>query len=169
MARDYEDIHDLDDLNGEELRSVIRDHLAEHNGLDGDRITVQIDHGTVILGGTVGTDGERLIAERVVTDVLGIERVQNEIFVDATQRATNPEAIDEKLAKSDQTEGLALGDREVTVQAEAEDEEVREDLDADLYGTTDVRKAIEEGTAWNPPDSPTQEGFTGRGEIGENH
>ena len=30
-------------------------------------------------------------------------------------------------------------------------------------------KAIEEGTAWIPPESPTQEGFTGRDETGENH
>ena len=38
-----------------------------------------------------------------------------------------------------------------------------------LYGTTDVQKTIEEGTAWIPPESPTPEGLTDRGEFGEDH
>ncbi len=170
MARDFEDIHDLDDLNGDELRTVVREHLADHEGLDGDRITVQVDHGMVILGGVVGTDGERLIAERVVTDVLGIERVRNDIFVEATQRATEPETAEESRSSADRSirpDGQQPGEDDMP--REAEDEEVQEDLDADLYGTTDVSKAIEEGTPWIPPDSPTQEGFTRGGEFGENH
>ena len=34
-----------------------------------------------------------------------------------------------------------------------------DELDARLYGTHDVMSAIEQGTSWVPPESPTQEGF----------
>jgi hypothetical protein len=167
MARDFENINDIDDLSDDELRELVREELGAHNALDIDDLTVRVEDGTVILAGRVGTDGERLIAEHVVTDVLGAERVRNDIFVDPMRRAVSPEAVDESLVEDDRTEGLLLGDRVVPLSPEVE--EVEEDLDADLYGTTDVRRATEEGTAWIPPESPTQEGLTGRDEFGENH
>jgi hypothetical protein len=167
MARDFENINNLDDLNDDELRGLVREHLEAHNALDIDDLTVRVEDGTVILGGRVGTDGERLIAEHVVTDVVGAERYRNEIFVDPTRRAVSPEAIDEHLVDEDRREGLALGDRAVPLSPEAD--HLEEDLDSELYGTTDVQRAIEDGAAWIPPESPTQEGFTGRGELGEDH
>jgi hypothetical protein len=167
MARDYEDINDLDDLSDDELRGLVREHLEAHNALDIDDLTVIVQDGVIILGGRVGTDGERLIAEHVVTDVVGALRYRNEIFVDPIRRATSPEAVDEHIADEDRREGLLLGDRAVPLSPEAE--HMQEDLDADLFGTTDVQHAIEDGTAWIPPESPTPEGLTGRDEIGENH
>jgi hypothetical protein len=115
----------------------------------------------------VGTDGERLIAEHVVTDLLGAQRCRNEIFVDPARRALSPEAIDEHLVEVDRAAGLQLGDRPLPLSPEAEGTE--ENLDADLFGTTDVSRAIQDGTPWVPPESPTQEGFTERGEFGEDH
>jgi hypothetical protein len=47
-----------------------------------------------------------------------------------------------------------------------------EDLDARLWGTTDVGKAIAEGTPWIPPESSTQEGLEGTADgptPGEDH
>ncbi|HEU4787171.1 MAG TPA: BON domain-containing protein [Gemmatimonadaceae bacterium] len=167
MARDYEDVHDLDDLSDDELRGLVREHLAAHNALDIDEITVQAENGMVVLGGRVGTDGERLIAEHVVTDLLGAQRCRNEIFVDPSRRAISPEAIDEHLVQEDRESGLQLGDRPLPLSPEAETTE--EDLDAELFGTTDVGRAIQDGTPWVPPESPTQEGFTERGEFGEDH
>jgi hypothetical protein len=167
MARDFEDMNDIDDLSDDELRGLVREHLEAHNALDIDDLTVRVEDGTVILGGRVGTDGERLIAEHVVTDVVGIEKYRNEIFVDATRRAVSPEAVDEHIVDEDRREGLALGDRAVPLSPEAE--HLEEDLDSELYGTTDVQRAIEDGNAWIPPESPTQEGLTGRGELGEDH
>jgi hypothetical protein len=167
MARDFEDINNLDDLSDDELRGLVRDHLAAHNALDIDDLTVRVENGLVILGGRVGTDGERLVAEHVVTDVVGAQRYRNEIFVDPIRRAESPEAVDEHLADEDRREGLLLGDRPVPLNPEAEHRE--EDLDSDLFGTTDVQHAIEDGTAWIPPESPTQEGLGGRGELGEDH
>jgi len=167
MARDFEDIHDIDDLNDDELRGLVREHLAAHNGLDIDDITVQAQNGNVILSGRVGTDGERLIAEHIVTDLVGAQNCRNDIFVDPSRRAISPEAIDEHLVDEDRREGLLLGDRPVPLSPEAEHRE--EDLGAELYGTTDVQESIENGIGWIPPESTTQEGLTDRGEFGEDH
>ena len=167
MARDFEDLNSIDDLNDDELRGLVREHLAAHNALDIDDFTVEARDGLIILSGRVGTDGERLVAEHIVTDLVGAQRCQNNVFVDPTRRATNPEAVDEDLANEDRVEGLLLGDKPVPI--ESETETVEEDLDAELYGTTDVGHAIQDGTSWIPPESPTQEGFTGRNEFGEDH
>ena len=167
MAQDFEDIHDLDDLSDEELRDLVRERLAAHNGLDIDDLQVTVKDGTVCLDGRVGTDAERLVADHVVTDVLGVSSLENRIFVDPIRRAESPIAIDDHLADTDRREGLLLGDRAVPLSPEVE--EVADDPDAELYGTTDVHKVIEEGTAWIPPESPTPEGLAEEGEFGEDH
>lgn len=169
MPGDFENIHDIQDLDDRELRDVVRSHLRAHNGLDADYITVLVANGAVTLEGRVGTDNERRVAEHVLTDVLGLT-VTNALVVQAIHRAESPEAIDEHLADDDRTAGLLLGDRPVPLDPETE--EAEEDLDASLYGTTDVGKAIADGTAWIPPDAPTPEGLEGTagGEsVGEDH
>jgi hypothetical protein len=161
---DFENLHDIADLTDRELRDVVRSHLRAHNGLDADYITVQVADGEVTLEGRVGTDVERRVAERVLTDVLGIERVNNALVVQAIHRAESPMDIDDHLNEEERTEGLLLGDRPVPLTAESE--HLEEDLDARLGGTTDIRKAIEEGTAWIPPESPTPEGLEGSSDRG---
>ena len=156
MARDFEDLHDIDDLNDDELRQLVRTHLDAEQGLDADDITVVVEDGVVALAGRIGTEAEARIAEHVVTDVLGIEQFENQLVVDPIRRGTSPEAIDDHLADEAERAGKLLGDRAVPFSPEAE--QVRDDLDDRLYGTTDVQDAIAEGTAWNPPDSPTPEG-----------
>lgn len=170
MARDYENLDDLDDLNDGEMRDLVREHLRNHNGIDPDDITVRVADGEVVLEGRVGTDAERRIAEHVLTDVVGIASVRNNLVVDAIRRAESPLDIDDHLAEDDRTEGLLLGDRAVPLSPEAE--HLEEDLDAQLSGTTDVGKAIQDGTAWIPPESPTQEGMEGTDGLprsGEDH
>jgi hypothetical protein len=170
MGRDFEDVNDIDDLDDDELRGMVREHLAADSALDIDDLTINVEDGHVILDGRVGTDEERRIAEHIVTDVLGVEDYENNIFVDPVRRATSPEAADDNLADEDATEGRLLGDRPVSLSPEVEDR--LEDEDAQLYGTTDLSHAIEEGTSWIPPEAPTPEGFPGqdeRGEFGEDH
>jgi hypothetical protein len=159
MGHDFEDIDDVEDLSDTELRDVVRDRLAEHRGLDPRDITVSVHDRVVALDGRVGTDSERRIAERVVTDLMGIETVRNNLVVDSLRRAESPEAIDDHIADEDEHSGLLLGDRAVPFSAEAE--HLEEDLDSRLFGTTDVGNAIESGTSWTPPTSPTQEGAEG--------
>jgi BON domain len=159
MARDFENIDDVDDLDDNELRRLVRERLAEHRGLDLGDIDVTVHDHVVALDGRVGTDGERRIAERIVTDLVGLNDVQNNLIVDSLRRAESPEAVDDHLADEDEHSGLLLGDRAVPLSPEAE--HLEEDLDSRLFGTSDVRNAIQNGTPWSPPTAPTQEGIEG--------
>lgn len=166
MARDYEDINSIDGLSDAELRGLVREQLAAHNALDIDDFTIEAHDGKVILAGRVGTDGERLVAERIITDVLGIRNFRNDVFVDPTRRAISPEAADESVVDDDRREGVLLGDRPVPLSPEVEDQEPS--LDAELYGTSDPHIAISDATAWIPPENPTPEGLV-EGSEGEDH
>lgn len=169
MPGDFENLHDISDLNDRELRDLARSALREHHGLDPEYISVKVKDGAVALEGRVGTDYERRVAERVLTDVLGLKDVRNDLVVAAMHRAESPNDIHEHLADEERNEGLLLGDRPVPLDPEAE--HLEEDLDARLFGTSDVGKAISEGVTWIPPESPTQEGLEGTdGTVsGEDH
>lgn len=169
MARDYENLHDLDDLSDDELKALVREHLAAHNGLDIDDLEVRVDGGVVHLGGRVGTDGERRIAEHVVTDVLGIVSVSNEITVDAIRRAESPMAVDDHLADEERTEGLLLGDRPRQHSDEAAPLDDERNTDERLFGSTDISDVISGGVPWIPPESPTPEGLGSDERTGEDH
>ena len=96
---------------------------------------------------------------------------ENNIFVDPVRRAESPEAADDTSRRRGQRPKdacSAIGRCGISPEAET----TTEDLDAELYGTTDVGHAIEEGTPWIPPEAPTPEGYPGqeeRGEFGEDH
>ena len=171
MARDYEDIQNLDQLDDREIRDLVRERLAEHNGLDIDDIVVQVEKGAISLSGRVGTEGERRIAEHILTDVLGIEEFTNDLVIDPLRRAESPIDMDDHLAEEDRSAGLLLGDRAVPLSPEAE--HLADDAETDLAGTTDVQDAIEGAKSWNPPESPTQEGMSGTdagpADFGEKH
>jgi len=172
MASDFENLDDVANLDDRELRDVVRSHLRAHDGLDVDYITVLVDQGAVVLEGRVGTDAERRVAEHVLTDVLGLANVRNDLVVQSIHRAESPLDNEDSLASEERSEdgGPLLGDREVPLSPEAESRE--DDLDARLYGTSDVGKAISDGTPWIPPESPTQEGLEGTaggGTPGEDH
>jgi hypothetical protein len=156
MAHDFENMDDLEDLSDAEIRRLVRDRLSEHRGLDLRDITVSVHDRVVELSGRVGTEGERRIAERVITDTIGIPNVRNDLIVDSLRRAESPEATDESEADEEERAGLQLGDRPVPLSSESQ--HLEEDLDARLFGTADVGSAIQNGESWNPPSSPTQEG-----------
>ena len=173
MARDYEDIHDIDDLNDDELTGLVREHLAAHKGLDVDDIAVRTADGVVHLEGRVGTEAELRIAERVLSDVVGIAEFENALVVDPIRRADSPEATDDHLADEEEHEGLLLGDRPLNQQDAVHLNRGDEELDERLFGTTDVQDSIAHGTAYIPPTSPTPEGLggtdAGPNAMGEDH
>ena len=161
MARDYEDIHDIDDLDDDELHELVRDHLTANNFVDADDITVRVADGVVHLEGRVGSEAQSRVAERLVTDLLGIQTVENELVVDPLRRTESPEDIDEHVVAQDREVGLLLGDyppqdTDDIVQARGD-----EDASERALGTTDVQDAIAHGTAYIPPSSPTPEGMSG--------
>jgi hypothetical protein len=159
VERDYEDIREIDELSDNELRALIRDTFDRQLLFDPDDVEVHVHDHVVRLSGRVGTEEELRIAERVVTDIVGVEKIRNNILVDPIRRAESPEAIDEHLVDEELHEGLILGDRARSEDPEAE--HLQEDIRAELFGTADVQEAIEGGIPWNPPDGPTPEGFDG--------
>jgi hypothetical protein len=173
MARDYEDIYDLDDLNDDELRQVVREHLAANNFVDVDDITVRARDGVVYLSGRVGTEGEQRVAERLITDLLGVEIVENELVVDPLRRAVSSEDIDEHIVEQDLAAGLLVGDAPRQDSDEVIQARGDEDIDERAYGTVDVQDSIAHGTSYIPPTSPTPEGLSGSdarpGAYGEDH
>ena len=171
MARDYEDLDNLDQLDDREIRALVRERLAAHNGLDIDDILVQVENGMISLSGRVGTEGERRIADHILTDVLGVQEFTNDIVVDPIRRAESPLDMDDHLVEEERQAGLLLGDRAVPLNDEAE--HLADAPETELAGTTDVQSAIERAASWNPPESPTPEGMSGTDaspqDYGEQH
>lgn len=171
MDRDFENIFDLDDLSDDELRRLVREQLASYETIDADSILVSAEDGIVTLSGRIGTEEERRVADHVLSDVIGLTEFNNDLVVDAIRRDEAPEAVDDALAQQADSEAEPLG-RPLENQ-DSEAEHLVEDLDARLYGTEDVQSAIERGTPWSPPETPTPEGMSGAdaepGAMGEDH
>jgi hypothetical protein len=159
VEKDYENVDGIDELSDNELRALIRDTFAQQVGFDPGDVSISVRSGAVTLSGRIGTEQEFRVAERVVSDIVGLERVTNDMVVDPIRRAESPEAIDEHLVDEDMHEGLLLGDRPRNENPEAE--HLHEDIRAELFGTTDVQESISGAIPWNPPDGPTPEGREG--------
>ena len=158
MAQDFENVFDLDDLSDAELRGLVRDQLAQDDALDVDGILVHVKDGYVTLSGRVGTEGEKQIADHVLSDVIGLETFSNDIFVDPVRRDEEPEAADEAVARAAaRGEDSLLGGRD---QSATDDEAQRatDNDDASLFGSRDIETVMENGVPWIPPDEPTPEG-----------
>jgi hypothetical protein len=156
MADDYEDTFDLDDLSDQELQELVRAQLDDYDTIDADNILVKVKNGEVRLSGRVGTVSEREIADHILSDVIGLANYQNDLIVDEIRRDEEPEAADDAIADAQaRGEDQLGGDADMTTDPAALREE--DDLSADLYGTHDVQRAIEQGTPYEPPDTPTPE------------
>jgi hypothetical protein len=162
MERDFENIHDIDNLDDQELKDLIVQELGEYGDIDPDLVEVRVVEGQVTLGGRVGTEQEWQEIEHVVTDLIGVERYTNEIVVDELMRAEQPEAADDAVAEEREAQPI-LGKRPVITEDSAS--HLVEDLESEMYGTQDVQQAIEEGRSYEPPEGPVQEGTFSR----ENH
>lgn len=157
--RDYENIHDIDQLDDRELRELVREQLAAHTALDIDDITITAAGGTVTLAGRVGTEGEKRVAEHVLTDVLGVTEFNNDLVIDPLRRADSPMDIDDHLADEELRAGTLLGD--MPVPRSDESAHLADADEDDITGTSDYQSAVADGKSWNPPDSPTPEGMSG--------
>ncbi|MGH7505435.1 MAG: BON domain-containing protein [Longimicrobiales bacterium] len=162
MAEDYEDIDDLESLEDGELRDLILERLNDYPALDTDLVEVAVADGRVTLSGRVGTERELQEFEHVLTDVIGVTRVENGIVVDELVRAEYPEPADEaaEVHAADKGPTGAGADR-----TEDSAEHLMRDTAAEQFGTDSVSEAVERGYAYDPPDQPIQEGTDSR----ENH
>ncbi|MEP7066744.1 MAG: BON domain-containing protein [Gemmatimonadota bacterium] len=157
MAQDFENVFDLDDLSDEELRGLVREQLAGESALDVDNILVQVKDGYVTLSGRVGTESEKLVADHVLSDVIGLESYANDIFIDPVRRDEEAEAADDEVAHvRNLGEDSLLGASENT--GTPDSGAVEDNDDAALFGTHDYNMVVENGIPWIPPDEPTPEG-----------
>ncbi|HEY2896326.1 MAG TPA: BON domain-containing protein [Gemmatimonadaceae bacterium] len=158
MAQDFENVFDLDDLSDDELRGLVRERLAQDNQVDVDNILVTVKSGFVTLSGRVGTEMEKQVADHVLSDVIGLERYANDIFVDPIRRDLEPEAADEQVGRvRGREEETLLGGSDVDT-TDPEAERADDNDDAALFGTHDYGSVMENGVPWIPPDEPTPEG-----------
>jgi len=158
MARDYEDVFDLGDMSDDDLQSLVREEFDRYGTFDPANVSVRVRDGLVMLSGRVGSETERRIAERVLTDVIGVTRYKNDLVVDPIRRSQESEAADDHLADEVSREGI-YGDLPISEETRSSELSSTEDMDAQLYGTHDIQKSISEGASFDPPDSPTPEGL----------
>lgn len=163
MARDdFEGMYDLPSMNDEEIRELIADQLTDYADIDPETFEVRVESGRVTLSGRVGTEHELQAIEQVLTDVIGVSDLNNELVVSELRRAEQPEAADEATAERLAAEGNNAGGANRT---EDSAEHLLTDTASEQFGTGDVGEAIERGYSYNPPTSPRQEGSRSR----ENH
>jgi hypothetical protein len=158
MAGDYEDIDDLGNMTDDELAAFVRERFEEYPDLDPDGIEIEAADGSITLSGRVGTEAELQSFERVLTDIIGVERVNNEIVVDSLTRSQHDDAAD---VANTEVYGSPRGLRGGANRTEDSAAHLLDDTGAEQYGTGDVGEAIERGYSYNPPVNPVQEGHEG--------
>ena len=160
MADDFDNSDEIQNLSDAELKRYILDEFRSQKAFDVNDIGVHVNDGAVRLTGRVGTEEELRIIDHVLTDVISIRNVKNELVVDELRRAQSPEAIDEHIADEEEHGGLLLGDVPRPLSPEAE--HLADMADDGSVGTHDVQESIESAEPWIPPESPTPEGLGGQ-------
>ena len=155
MPDDFSDIFDTDNMSDDELKDLVLEELHEYPEIDVDLIEVAVRNGTVNLSGRVGTEQELNQIEQILTDVIGLRHVENELVIDELVRGELSEAADEAWAQENAgNPQLAQG----TERTSDEAEHLMENIEADQYGTQDMQQAAARGTVYEPPVRPVQDG-----------
>lgn len=155
MRDDFEDVFGLSDMDDGEIRELIMQQLSDYTQIDPDDVEVEVADGQVRLSGRVGSEHDYQAIEHVLTDVLGLDAVSNELLVDALRRGEQPEAADDATAARLNADGPHRGGANRT---EDTAEHLLRDTASELHGTGNVSDAIERGYSYNPPTEPLQEG-----------
>lgn len=154
---DYEDLYDLDSLDDDEIHELLLQQIEEFGEIDADLLDITVENGFITLGGRVGTEQELQVLEQILTDVLGIMNYSNEVVIDDLVRLEVSEAADEARFEADGADAASpLGESDDRTDPQAA--HLLEDPAGELYGTTDLQRAIERGEAYEAPDRPLQEG-----------
>jgi hypothetical protein len=157
MADDFENAINLDQMDDDDIRGLVRQRLEDDADFDVDAVTVSVDDGHIAVEGRVGTEGERQHVGQVLTG-LGAVEFDNNVVVDENVRAQRAEAADDAQAEDAATRA-PLGEAGKSTTDTAE--HLQPDDAGDLYGTRDPGRAIQEGKPYTPPDGPVQEGIRG--------
>lgn len=162
MPGDFEGMYDIGSMDDGELKALIEQELSEHPDLGNDDLTIRVASGRVTLEGRVGSEIEYQAVEHVITDLIGITELRNDLVVDSLHRDEQPEGADELAAER---AGRESGSDGADDRTSDEAEHLMEDTAGEQFGTTDMGEAIERGYSYNPPDNPVQEGTWSK----ENH
>jgi hypothetical protein len=157
MAHEYDNLHDIANLDDGELKDLVLQELREYPDIDVDLVEVNVERGQVRLSGRVGTEQEVQTVEHVVTDLLGVGKVNNELVIVDAVRGQRSEAADDAFIEDTEADpqmstGAGIGTTSDTAQ------HLVEDLDAEQFGTHNPQEAVERGTAYEPPDRAIQQG-----------
>jgi hypothetical protein len=150
-----DDFYDIENMTDEELEMLVREQLDEQPDLDATGLEVTASEGRVTVGGRIGTEAEYQAIERVLTDVIGIADVTNELLVAGLRRVQQDDAADVANAE---LYNRPRGQRGGADRTEDTAAHLLDDTGAEQYGTNDVGEAVERGYSYNPPDKPIQEG-----------
>ena len=157
MARDYNDLYDIANLDDGEIKELVLQELREYPDIDVDLVEVNVDRGQVHLSGRVGTEQEVQTVESVVTDLLGIDRVRNELVIFDAVRGQRSEAADDAFVEDMEADPqISVGPGTQNTSDTAQ--HLVEDLEAEHFGTHNPQEAVERGTAYEPPDRAIQQG-----------
>ncbi|MBA4156596.1 MAG: BON domain-containing protein [Gemmatimonadetes bacterium] len=156
MARVFGDIHKVEDMSDDELEQLIRQQLQEYPNLDVGWIEVNVRDGVVTLTGSVGTDSEKQVAEKVVAEVVGVKDFSNQMVVSKLHRGELPESIDESLAEETEMDDHLGGNLRNQSDTAAH---LIDDPEQEAFGTRDMQQAIQEGITYIPPDRPIADGY----------
>lgn len=163
MPQPFDGVFDPEEMTDDELYDLLMQEFQESQYVQADWIELGVRDGFVTLGGRVGTDLEVQAAERIVDDIVGVERYRNDLVIDELHRDLAPEAADDAVAEDRELDD-PLGEPDPNQSDTAE--HLVENLEEEQYGTHDVGSAIQDGTSYSPPDGP----FPGGGyRSGENH
>jgi len=159
MTEGYDDAVDLTALTDEEIYDRILEHLRE-GGIDPDALDIDVRDGNVTVGGRLGTESSARVVDHILTDQVGLYGYGNEIVIDPLASETTSEdtleaAEDQDAEDEDSRLGEADDERSDTA------DHLEENIGRRAFGTRDPSAAVEEGTAYTPPDRPTPEGREG--------
>lgn len=156
MNHDFGNVFDPEGMTDDELYDLLMQEFDESPHLQPDWIEVRVKDGFVTLSGFVGSDTEVQVAEKIVADVIGVERFSNELMVNDIHRALAPEAADESITEAGAGEDPLGGAQPQQSDTAAH---LVEDLEEQAYGTHDRQAAIQDGAPYIPPDGAFPDGY----------
>ncbi len=125
-------MENIEGLSNEELKELILEHLRE-DGVDPETIEVEVQDGPrVILKGKVDSGTQHEMIKQIITDIVGVEDIIDEIMV--------IQGVD---------------DDEILEEDEEEEEKDVYDEDEEDTGTEDAFRAVEDGIPYIPPTNPS--------------
>lgn len=154
---DFENTLNLEQMDDPDIAELVRQQLDEDDAFNPDTVDVDVTDGHVTVSGRVGTEAERQRVDQVLTGV-GATDYQNDVVVDEATRARRADAADEAHIEDQQADAQIGESGKATTDTA---EHLSRDRSDRLYGTKDMKKAIEDGTPYTPPDRPVQEGVEG--------